>query len=116
MDIEPKLIDKRLLKKLFKKKYKNKNTGEKIFYNLQTFLIQNWYIVLIISFIIFILYLRRKEKFTNNQPIKKEKKVETLVNSNSFEKDYYSQIKRVGQLPIHNHPHLNNHAGVTPKI
>lgn len=113
--IEPKLIEKRLLKKILKKKYKNKNTNMKILSSTKSFLVSNWYFILIISFIVFLMYLKRKEKLENTKPIIKQKrKPETLVNSQSYENDYYRQIKKVEGLPINNHPHLNNIHNVIP--
>ena len=114
--IEPKLIEKKLLKKILKKKYKNKNTNMKILSSTKSFLVNNWYFILIISFILFLMYLKRKEKLENTKPvIKPKQKPETFLRCHIL------GLIRPRFGPTRHHftaPHFASHGGYRthPKI
>lgn len=117
--IEPQLIDRKLLRKLLAKNYKNKHFSQKILVDMKKFVIKNWYYLLIVSLICFVLYLRwsdNKKKYeqmnNNNQDEQILQKKETLVNSNSYVKDYYNEIRRIMPPP----PQAQELAGQTPNI
>jgi hypothetical protein len=113
--MKPELVEKKILKKLLKKskggnKYFNKNLSlfKKTLFN-------NWYILLILGIIFFLLIIKFKdtydkkinEKLSNIKEPKKEKNTyETLANSESYEKDYYSMIQKVRPVGA-NHPSFN---------
>lgn len=84
-NLKPNLINNKMLKKLIKKEFNKKSFGQQK-YNLFTqFIKNNWYILLIASFILFVLYLKYQdtnihiEKFNNS---KKEKKKIKPINKN----------------------------------
>jgi hypothetical protein len=60
-NIKPKLISNRIYRKMFKKNLKIKSTNDKNLIIVKDFLKSNWYILLISSFLLFILYLKYKE-------------------------------------------------------
>ena len=97
-NIQPDLVARKVMKKLNKKYFKNQSKSEQLISTSKLFLINNWYILLILSFISFLLYLKydenkKKKEGLSNTKIKKEN---TNKNLNDFQ-----QIQRVA-------PDVNN--------
>ena len=91
---KPKLINNKMLKKLIKKEFNKKSFGQQK-YNLFTqFIKNNWYILLIASFIFFVLYLKYHDKnkhvedFNNNKKQKKIKHTDKHTNKNLLDYQY----------------------------
>lgn len=97
-NIQPDLIARKVIKKLNKKHFKNQSKSEQLMSTSKLFLINNWYILLILSFICFLLYLKydenkKKKEGLSNTNIKKTESIKSL---NDFQ-----QIQRVA-------PDVNN--------
>lgn len=113
--MKPQLVEKKILKKIFKKKKGNTkyfNKGSPSFIKI---LFSNWYIILILGLISFLLFLRFKdtinkktnENLTNIEKNDDKKEYETLANSDSYESDYYSMIQKVRPMG-EDHPSFNH--------
>ena len=65
--MKPQLVEKKLLRKLYKKQKISKKYNFSVFKNSKNFLFNNWYILLVLAFCCFILFLKyqdtKKEKF-----------------------------------------------------
>lgn len=93
-NIKPMLISNKFLKKLQKKHFKSQTKIQKFISNSKSFLINNWYILLIISFVCFLLYL----KYVENK--KKKEHMENININEIIEKKPrsildYQQVQRV---------------------
>ena len=93
-NIKPMLISNKCLKKLQKKHFKSQTKTQKLLSNSKSFLINNGYILLIISFVCFLLYLKyvenkKKKEHMENINIKEviEKKPRSVLD--------YQQVQRV---------------------
>ena len=101
INIEPKLIEKKILRKMIAKSYKKKRFNQKILLDIKNFVIINWYYLLIVGLIIFILYLRwndKKETFKDQEDQEDEemniKLYKKMHPSQSYVSDYYKEIPR----------------------
>lgn len=127
--MKPELVDKKIMKKILKKRNKFNNKPVKKFlykskFFTMNFLFNYWYIILIIALIGFILYLRYQDTKLKNYIVKenmenikvnKKKRKETLVNSETYESDYYGMIGKI-QAVGEDHPSLDYFAGETMDI
>ena len=112
--MKPQLVEKKMLKKLFKKKKGNTKYFNKGLTSFTKIIFSNWYIILILGLIALLLFLRFKdttnkktnENLTNIEKNDDKKENETLANSNSYEMDYYSMIQKVRPVGA-DHPSFN---------
>ena len=117
--MKPQLVEKKILKKIFKKRKGNSKYFNKGLRSVKKILFSNWYIILILGLISFLLFLRFKdtinkktnENLTNIEKDDDEKEYETLANSDSYESDYYSMIQKVRPVGA-DHPSLNNQINI----
>ncbi len=106
--MEPQLIDKKVLKKLLYKGYRQTDT--KYFYDktlkqISTILKENWYIFLLLIFIIIVfvnLYLHNKKKKDKNEKLENVE----YINEESYDEpsfgyvgEYYKMLPRVTNSP-----------------
>ena len=109
--MEPQLIDKKVLKKLLYKGYKQTDTKyfyEKTLKHIYVILKENWYIFLLIIFIIIIfinLYLhnkkkkKEKESLENIEYVNEETSYESSEPSFGYTGEYYKMLPRVTNSP-----------------
>ena len=112
--MEPKLIEKKVLKRLLKKLRKTQRTHNgggmsmniEIFNNISSTIKENWYILLIIIFLIIIfvhLYIdnKKKKELEHLEILKmqsrKSQKVETF--KDGYVSEYYKMLPRVTNSP-----------------
>lgn len=98
MELNLNLINKKMKENIMKKNFKNKSSTEKFIIKLKNLLVKNWYILLIIGFIFFILYLKYKDNKIENFKNEKEKeqnkkKIEPKNEENYFTKYYNFQTR-----------------------
>ena len=79
INIKPKLITDKIYKKLLKNEFKKKTYSNNIINYSKEILLNNWYILIILSFVFFILYLRFKEN-KNKKNIKETEKLNNTEN------------------------------------
>ena len=107
--MEPKLIDRKVLKKILKKGYnQNSNmfTLNKTFKNIINIVKSNWYIILILVLLIILLthmYIQKqqikKQEQLDNIEIKKKKKDKKIKFKGSYESEYYKMLPKVTNSP-----------------
>lgn len=109
--MKPLLVEKKIIKKLLKKNNKYFNKG---IVSFKKILAHNWYIILILGLICFLLFLRFKDtsyKKINENLINieepEEKISDTVAISDSYESDYYNMLHRVRPIGS-DHPSFYN--------
>jgi len=91
-NIKPNLSSNRVYRKMLKKSLKKKSTNDKNLIMVKNFLMSNWYILLISSFILFILYLKFKENKKKKEKFDFEEKNKQNI-EDSLDKATDSDIK-----------------------
>jgi c-di-AMP phosphodiesterase-like protein len=112
--MEPKLIDKNILKKLLKKGYKSNNKAfvlNKVFKNIVNIIKTNWYMIIIILLIVILLihmYIQQQQKkqkeqneqLDNIEKKKKKKKQHKKEQfKGSYESEYYKMLPKITNSP-----------------
>jgi hypothetical protein len=108
--MEPQLIDKKVLKKLLHKGYHQTDTKyfyDKTLKHIYSILKENWYIFLLIFFIIIVfinLYIHNKKKKLERETL--QNSVDTVSQEDTYEEptfgyegEYYKMLPRVTNSP-----------------
>ena len=104
--MEPQLINKRVLKKLLKKAYRQTDYSYSLNRNIKQFINiikSNWYYILIgilvIILIIYIYKIKKPERMTPINKSKKKEKFKQVTFIDSPESEYYKMLPRVTNSP-----------------
>jgi hypothetical protein len=111
--MQPQLIEKKVLKKLLRKAYKQTDNDymyDKMLKNLKTIIVNNWFIFLIIIFLIIIfihLYKDNLEKKKTERMKQEEDLIKAEIELNkepeyftdSYQSEYYKMLPKVINQP-----------------